>query len=347
MAKKQGSFKIRRNQTVVQQTPQSSEHKMVDPRNSTSSNQVTEVSVSPPSCSPIKRSLIQHFGPSGLDQIMLYLAFSAMHTSGHRHGAFLDAAATAAKCAIYTTYMEERQNLRLTGQLHHIEPKRVKVIVEEVEQALTNGKLLKMLGSQEPRYLIQFPYLWLELYPWKPDQPRIPGSSLTSSEKRQLEEKLTGNLPDAQIIDNIQFIELLELLHSRSQDELPLDRQGLLSEAMADHIKRRLIHSGTVTRIDSPWGVPFYALTRTFYSPADDHERAYTVVEDTAQYFRLMRNWAERHPKVIRILEELSIPAEQVDQALQELDELVSTWADRHHQTDGDPFVLQAVVGGR
>lgn len=295
----------------------------------------------------IQHSLIKHFGPSALDQIMLHLAFSAMHTSGHRHGAFLDAAATAAKCAIYTTYMEEGQNLRLTGQLHHIEPKRVKVIVEEIEHALTDGKLLKMLGSHEPRYLIQLPYLWLELHPWQPGQARVSGSSLTAADRRQLEEKLPGNLPNAQMINGIQFMDLLELLHSRSQEDLPPEHQTPLSEAMADHIKRRLIHSGTVTRIDSSWGVPFYALLRTFYSPVDDQERAYTVVEDTAQYFSLMGSWAKRQPKVMRILEELNIPIEQVDQALEELDQLISAWANRHHRSDGEPFVLQSVAGIR
>ncbi|MFM7426671.1 MAG: heterocyst differentiation master regulator HetR [Elainella sp.] len=294
---------------------------------------------------PIKYLLVKHFGPSALDQIMLYLAFSAMHTSGHRHGAFLDAAATAAKCAIYTTYMEEGQNLRLTGQLHHIEPKRVKAIVEEVEQALTDGKLLKMLGSHEPRYLIQFPYLWLELHPWQVGRSRVVGTSLTALEKQQIEEKLPDQLPPAQILNSIQFMDLLELLHSRSQEDIPIDRQVCLSEAMADHIKRRLIHSGTVTRIDSPWGVPFYALTRTSYSPVDDDERIYTVVEDTARYFSLMRNWAERQPKAIRILEELNLPPEQTEQALQELDKLISAWADRYHQPDGEPFILQMAAG--
>lgn len=134
--------------------------------------------------------LIKSLSPSAMDQILLYLAFSAMRTSGHRHGAFLDAAATAAKCAIYMTYMEQGKNLRMTGHLHHIEPKRVKVIVEEVQQALTEGKLLKMLGSQEPRYLIQFPYVWLENYPWQPGHSRISGSSLTQEEKRVIETKL-------------------------------------------------------------------------------------------------------------------------------------------------------------
>lgn len=319
---------------------------MSDDCDQMASNQATTTQHSSHSLS-IKHLLIKHFGPSALDQIMLYLAFSAMHTSGHRHGAFLDAAATAAKCAVYTTFVEEGQNLRLTGQLHHIEPKRVKVIVEEVEQALSEGKLLKTLGSHEPRYLIQFPYLWLELYPWYPGRSRVPGTSLTSAEKQQVENKLPQTLPDAQLLNGIQFMDLLELLHTRSQEELPPDRRVPLSEAMADHIRRRLIHSGTVTRVESPWSTPFYALTRTSYSPVDDEERAYTVVEDTARYFSLMRNWAERQPKVLRVLEELNISADRVDQALQELDELISAWADRHHQLDGESFVLQAIIGAR
>jgi hypothetical protein len=289
--------------------------------------------------------LIKRLSPSAMDQIMLYLAFSAMRTSGHRHGAFLDAAATAAKCAIYMTYLEQGQNLRMTGHLHHIEPKRVKVIVEEVRQALTEGKLLKMLGSQEPRYLIQFPYVWLEQYPWQPGKSRVPGTSLTSEEKRQIEQKLPGNLPDAQLINSFQFMELIEFLHNRSQEDLPSDRQVPLSEALTEHIKRRLLYSGTVTRIESPWGMPFYALTRSSYSPADDEERTYIMVEDTARYFRLMRAWAEQQPRVMRVLEELDIPPEKIDRALEELDEVIRQWADRYHQVGGEPMVLQMVLG--
>lgn len=291
--------------------------------------------------------LIKRLSPSAMDQIMLYLAFSAMRTSGHRHGAFLDAAATAAKCAIYMTYLEQGQNLRMTGHLHHIEPKRVKVIVEEVRQALTEGKLLKMLGSQEPRYLIQFPYVWLEQYPWQPGRSRIPGTSLTSEEKRQIEQKLPRNLPDAQLINSFQFMDLIEFLHTRSQEDLDLDRQMPLSEALAEHIKRRLIYSGTVTRIESPWGMPFYALTRASYCPADDEERTYIMVEDTARYFRLMKDWADQQPRVMRVLEELDIPTEKVDQALQELDEVIRAWADRYHRVGGEPMIMQMVLGPR
>ncbi|MEB3883238.1 heterocyst differentiation master regulator HetR [Lyngbya sp. CCY1209] len=289
--------------------------------------------------------LIKSLSPSAMDQIMLYLAFSAMRTSGHRHGAFLDAAATAAKCAIYTTYMEQGQNLRMTGHLHHIEPKRVKVIVEEVRQALTEGKLLKMLGSQEPRYLIQFPYVWLEQYPWQPGRQRIPGNSLTPDEKRVIESRLPKHLPDAQLINSFQFLELIEFLHRRSQEDVEANRRMPLSEALAEHIKRRLIYSGTVTKIDSPWGMPFYALTRASYSPEDQEERTYIMVEDTARYFRLMRDWAERQPRVMRVLEELDVPPERIDAALEELDEIIRQWADRYHEAGGRPMVLQMVFG--
>ncbi len=290
--------------------------------------------------------LIKRLSPSAMDQIMLYLAFSAMRTSGHRHGAFLDAAATAAKCAIYMTYLEQNQNLRMTGHLHHIEPKRVKAIVEEVREALTEGKLLKMLGSQEPRYLIQFPYVWIEQYPWQPGRSRISGTSLTLEEKRQIEQKLPPvPLPDGQIINSFQFIDLIEFLHVRSQEDLPIDRRTPLSEALAEHIKRRLIYSGTVTRIDSPWGMPFYALTRTSYSPNDEEERTYIMVEDTARYFRLMNAWAKRQPRVMRVLEELDIPEEKIDRAFDELDEVIRAWADRYHQPGGTPMLLQMVFG--
>ncbi|MDC0835192.1 heterocyst differentiation control protein [Leptolyngbya valderiana BDU 20041] len=291
--------------------------------------------------------LIERLSPSAMDQIMLYLAFIAMRTSGHRHGAFLDAAATAAKCAIYLTYLEQGQNLRMTGHLHHIEPRRVKVIVEEVRQALTQGKLLKMLGSQEPRYLIQFPYVWLEQFPWQPGKPRIAGNSLSPDEKRQLERKFPKPLPDAQAINSFQFMELIEFLHSRSQEDLPPERRMPLSEALAEHIKRRLIYSGTVTRIDSPWGMPVYTLTRASYSPADDEERTYTMVEDTARYFRMMRDWARREPTTMRLLEELDIDSDRLEDAFAELDELVRGWADKYHSKGGRATVLQMVVGPR
>ncbi|MCX5961976.1 MAG: heterocyst differentiation master regulator HetR [Cyanobacteria bacterium] len=291
--------------------------------------------------------LIKLLSPSAMDQIMLYLAFSAMRTGGHRHGAFLDAAATAAKCAVYMTYMEQDGNLRMTGHLHHIEPKRVKSIVEEVGQALTEGKLLKMFGSQEPRYLIQLPYVWLKQYAWQPGRSRIYSTSLTADEKRQLEQKLPDHIPDAQIISSFQFSELIEYLHILSQEEFPAGQRVALSEFLAEHIKRRLLYSGTVCRIESPWGMPFYALTRMTYSPEDDEERTLVMIEDTARFFKLMKGWADPQPNFMRVLEALDIPSNRVDQAIQELDEVIRQWADRYHQEGGQPFIIQMAFGVR
>ena len=78
-----------------------------------------------------------------------------------------------------------------------------------------------MLGSQEPRYLIQLPYVWMEKYPWQPGRSRVPGTSLTSEEKKQIEQKLPDNLPDAKLVTSFEFLELIDFLHKRSQEELP------------------------------------------------------------------------------------------------------------------------------
>jgi hypothetical protein len=69
------------------------------------------------------------------------------------------------------------------------------------------------------------------------------------------------------------------------------------------------------------------------------------MVEDTARYFRLMKDWAERQPKTMRLLEELDIPPHRMEQAMDELDEIIRQWADRYHQDDGEPMILQMVFG--
>jgi hypothetical protein len=296
---------------------------------------------------PVARDeeLIRKLSPSAIDQILLYIAFSAMRTGGHRHGAFLDAAATAAKCAIYMTYIEQGENLRMTGHLHHIEPKRVKAIVEEMRQALAEGRLLKMLGSQEPRYLIQFPYVWLARYPWEAGQSRVSGTSLSGEEKRYLESKLPSNAPNAKIVNSFQFLELIECLHDKSQEDLPNDRRLPLSEALTEHIRRRLIYSGTVVRIDASWGSSYYGLARASYAPVDSEERLYSMIDDTAQYFRMIREWASHIPGTMRVLEELDIPADDRELAFKELDEVIRAWADKFHQPGGEPTLLQMVIG--
>jgi hypothetical protein len=71
------------------------------------------------------------------------------------------------------------------------------------------------------------------------------------------------------------------------------------------------------------------------------------MVEETARYFRMMRDWAERQPRVMRVLEELDIPPNRVDQAIEELDEIIRQWADRYHEAGGEPMVLQMVFGAK
>ena len=100
-----------------------------------------------------------------------------------------------------------------------------------------------------------------------------------------------------------------------------------------------------MTRIDSPWGMPFYALTRPFYAPVDEQERTYIMVEDTARYFRMMKDWAERRPHTMRVLEELDIPPDRFEKAMEELDEVIRAWADKYHEDGGVPMILQMVFG--
>lgn len=289
--------------------------------------------------------LLKTLNPSAFDEILLYLAFSVLRGTGYRHGAFLDAAATAAKCAIYTTYQEQDCNLRMTGHLHHLEPKRVKAIVKEIEDALREGQLLKMLGSQEPSYLIELPYIWLEQHPWTEGALRFESSHVTAEHHAYFVERLPENLPKAKVISSLQFSDLIEFLHQRSQEKFAGDRRMPMSEALAEHIKRRLLHAETVMRLDNPWGLPYYVLLRPSYAPEGEEERVYTMVEDTARYFRLMREWSEKQPNVMRIFESLDIATDDLPAAQAELDELMRNWADKYHKRGEPTMVVQTVFG--
>jgi len=89
----------------------------------------------------------------------------------------------------------------------------------------------------------------------------------------------------------------------------------------------------------------FYALMRPSYSPADQEERTLIMLEDTARYFRMMREWAEQEGDTVRILEELDIPPEKLPAAIAELDENIRAWADKYHEAGGRPMVLQMAMG--
>lgn len=278
-----------------------------------------------------------------IDQILYQLALNTM-SSGHRYGAFLDAAITAAKLAIYATYLEQGKNLRRTGLLHHVEPKRVKEIVQEVQSALTEGKLLKTLASEEPKYLICFPHLWLKQYPWNPGQPRVGSSEFSAAEKNQIEKILPAQLPNAGVITAFQLTELLQLLLVESNKHSP-SNQIVLSEALEEHIKLRLLESGTVMQIELMGVGSLYALARTTYSPKDKRERVYSMLDDVADFFRLMQSWVDEQPDVLRGLETFNVAPERKQEALQELDVMLQAWADKYHQDDGLPMVLHMAIG--
>lgn len=292
--------------------------------------------------------LINNLSLSSMDQIMFYLAFSAIRTGGHRHGTFLNAASTAAKCAVYSTYLEQNQSLRKTGFLHHIEPKRVKEIIEEIRLALTEGKLLKLMGDQEPDYLMHLPHYWLATYPITAQGISFAVDGLSADEKQSISAKLPPNLPKAKIISSIQLMEMIEYLHGRSQQDFSDKDRISLSDSLAEHIRRQLIHSGTIIKVDSScMPLPLYALARESYAPAGKAARTRATIEDTARFFNLMRRWAERKPQVIRIVEELDIPHHRIDQALEHLDKLLQGWANQYHQDGGETFILHLCVGSK
>jgi hypothetical protein len=304
--------------------------------------QLSEVS------SQFRQELVRVLDNSPADWILFYLAMSTMKMGGHRYGAFLDAATTAAKLAIYSTYQEQGENIRKTGFLYHVEPKRIKAIIQEVEAALAQGQGMKGLNSKEPYYLIALPFLWQEQFPTDESTSRVAVHGLTPGERRQIEDSLPDNVPAARILDQVEFNELIEKLHELSQKELPENQRMPFSDALMSHIKFRLLHSGTVIQIDSPLvGLPLFALVSESYSPKGERERVFAMIDDVAQYFSLLQAWVREEEGILRGVEAFDIDIDRRQEALQELDEMLRNWADKYHKDDGFPMVLQFAVGKR
>lgn len=278
----------------------------------------------------------------------MHLALGAMKMGGHRYGAFLDAATTAAKFAIYSTYLEQGGNIRKTGFLYHVEPKRVKAIIQEVQEALDTGQTLKTLNSQEPYYLIAMPHLWQDRFSCLPGEPRVTLHGLTPGERIQIEQSLPDCLPAAKLLDLTEFTELIQALHELSQADLPLNQRMTFSEALTEHIKFRLLHSGTVIQVDSPLiAVPLFALAKTVYSPRGERERVFTMIEDVARFFSLLQAWVQEKPGVLRAIEVFDVDPDRKEEALKELDQMVQAWADKYHMEGGASMVLHMAVGAR
>ncbi|MFO0170864.1 MAG: heterocyst differentiation control protein, partial [Aphanizomenon sp.] len=60
-----------------------------------------------------------------------------------------------------------------------------------------------------------------------------------------------------------------------------------------------------------------------------------------------MKYWADRKPNTMRAVEELDIPSDWIDLAMEELDGIIRSWGDKYHQEGGVPMVLQMVVGSK
>lgn len=292
--------------------------------------------------------VLSHLAISSADRILIYLALNAMKLGGHRYGAFVEAATTAAKLAVYTSYLEHGNNVRKTSLIHHVEPKRVRAIIKEVKDVLEEGRSLTTLSEQEPYYLSGLPYLWQEKYPWQSGQPRLHRSELTPSEQQHLETKLPEHYPPARLLDLLQFLDLIKLLHTQSQADLPPRQRMALSDALTEHIKFRLLHSGTVVRMETPsLSIPLFALARTHYAPKGEQERVFTMIDDVARFFRLMQDWAQEQDGGMRALEVFDIDENRRVEALQELDRLLQGWADKYHRDGGYPMLLQMAAGTR
>ena len=242
---------------------------------------------------------------------------------------------------IYETVFDQKW---IEQELFDLQPdSQVRLIFEEITHALREGRRLKDIDTRDPYYVNQFPYIWMQKYSWCSESSRIPEHlNLTLKEKQQIEKQLPNNLPKVQLIDSSQFTELIEFLHSRI---VPQDQGQSLSKDDSEYIKHRLILSGTVQEIEYSHDLICYVLVRESYTPSDDKERLHVAVEEAARYFRMLKNWQERNPDTLRIMESLDIPPEQLHQALAELDEIIRLWANKYHHDGGTYMILQVMLG--
>lgn len=282
---------------------------------------------------------------SDIDLLLILLVVNLIKNLGHRYGSVIDAVSIAAKFAVYLTYLEEGRNLRRTGFLHHVEPRRVKEIVNEFSSLIENGGSLQMLGSAEPSYLIGISYAWMDKYPLKEGESRVKLFNLTERERILLEASLPQDIPQTLAIREDSLYKIIEHLHNLSQSYLPPTKQTAFSDALAEHAKFRLLESGTVREIKLSEGLVAYLLVKTDYSPKERQARVYTMVQDIIRAFNWLHPWVDEDPSVMRGIEVLEILPEQRPEALKEFDYIVREWANKYHTDNGQPFALQFIMG--
>ncbi len=255
---------------------------------------------------------------SDIDLLLILLVVNLIKNLGHRYGRVIDAVSMAAKFAVYLTYLEEGKNLRRTGFLHHVEPRRVKEIVSEFETLVESGEPLHLLGSIEPSYLIGFSYIWAEKFPMQDNDSRLKLFNLTTGERFIVEASIAPNIPKCLAIREDQLYCLIEELHEQSQSSLPVEKRA---------------------------GLTAYVLAKTDYSPRDRQARIHTMIQDMTRYFEGMYAWVDEDPAVMRGIETLGMLPENKEAAFEELDQLMRTWADKYHSEDADNQVaLQFLI---
>ncbi|MEL6381714.1 MAG: heterocyst differentiation control protein, partial [Cyanobacteria bacterium J06626_18] len=185
-------------------------------------------------------------------------------------------------------------------------------------------------------------------YPWEPGMSRLREHDLTPKEQEKLEAQLPEDTPPACLLDVFEFTDLIKLLHTKSQAEFPLNRRMALSEALTEHIKFRLLHSGTVVQVDIPFlSIPTFALVRNHYTPRGQQERVFTMLDDVARVCKLLQGWVVERSDTFRALEVFDVDSDRREEALEELDRLLQAWADKYHKDGGHPMILQLAAGTR
>lgn len=284
---------------------------------------------------------------SDIDFFILLLVINLIKTFGHRYGKVIDAVSVAAKFAVYLTYLEEGNNLRRTGFLHHVEPRRVKEIVSEFDSLLENGGSLCLLGSVEPSYLIGFSYVWLEKYSLKNGESMTRLFNLTESERLILEAGFPNNIPSCLVLRECDIEDLIRDLHEKAQSLLHESKRTAFSEALAEHAKYRLLASETMQEIKITKETSAYLLLKKEYSPKGRQARMQTMVQDLTRSFQWMYSWVDGESGIMRGIETLEIQEDRKEEALQELDQMMRTWADKYHtESDGSNIIaLQFLLG--
>ena len=212
---------------------------------------------------------------------------------------------------------------------------------EQVSKVLTHWL---DVGARKPYWLIRLPSFWLNTYPSKIGEPRFLGVDLSFSELERITNQLPCKIPDAQIITLEKLMKLLNSLYDFYIQDFPDKKEESLSLDFAESLQESLLKSGTVVKLETFEGENLYVLARLSYAPENEAERLEAATEDVIRFFSMTRDWAMRKDGTMRILEELELPSDKVQQAFEELDIFLREWADKYHTQGGNKTILQSIL---